>query len=87
MGRLEYRRNRSLQPNLTRGPAAGQFHRDQGRASGYVIASGGKRLYFSGDTENRGSDLSAFTNALKGRGVEVRLREWCPKLADVCNST
>ena len=110
--------------NLTRGPAAGQFYHDKGRGNGYVLAFGGKRLYFSGDTEgvpemlalknidaafvcmnlpytmtpeeaasavkkfhpavvypyhSRGSDLAAFANALKGSGIEVRLRAWYPK--------
>ena len=37
--------------NLTRGPAAGQFYHDKGRGNGYVVTYGGKRLYFSGDTE------------------------------------
>jgi len=37
--------------NLTRGPAAGQFYHDKGRGNGYVITFGGKRFYFSGDTE------------------------------------
>lgn len=110
--------------NLTRGPAAGQFYHDKGRGNGYVLTYGGKRLYFSGDTEAipemlalknidvafvcmnlpytmtpeeaaeavrkfhpavvypyhyRGSDPNVFANALKGSGVEVRLREWYPK--------
>jgi len=38
--------------NLTRGPAPGQFYHDKGRGNGYVVAYGGKRIYFSGDTEN-----------------------------------
>jgi L-ascorbate metabolism protein UlaG (beta-lactamase superfamily) len=37
--------------NLTRGPAAGQLYHDKGRGNGYVLAYGGKRFYFSGDTE------------------------------------
>jgi L-ascorbate metabolism protein UlaG (beta-lactamase superfamily) len=37
--------------NLTRGPKAGMFYHDKGRGNGYVIAYGGKRFYFSGDTE------------------------------------
>jgi L-ascorbate metabolism protein UlaG (beta-lactamase superfamily) len=37
--------------NLTRGPAAGQFYHDKGRGNGYVVTYGGKRFYFSGDTE------------------------------------
>jgi len=33
-------------------PAAnGQFYHDKGRGNGYVIAIGGKRFYFAGDTE------------------------------------
>src|SRR5271169_5712163 len=38
--------------NLTRGPAAGKFFHDKGRGNGYVLTYGGKRFYFSGDTEN-----------------------------------
>ena len=38
--------------NITRGPAAGQFYHDKGRGNGYILSYGGKRFYFSGDTEN-----------------------------------
>lgn len=38
--------------NLTRGPAQGKLYHDKGRGNGYVLAYGGKRFYFSGDTEN-----------------------------------
>src|SRR5271165_3113194 len=107
--------------NLTRGPAAGQFYHDKGRGNGYVLAYGGKRFYFSGDTEGipevlalknidvafvcmnlpytmtppeaadavkvfhpkivypyhyMGSDLKVFEAALKGTGIDVRLRDW-----------
>jgi L-ascorbate metabolism protein UlaG (beta-lactamase superfamily) len=37
--------------NLVRGPSAGKFFHDKGRGNGYVLTRGGKRLYFSGDTE------------------------------------
>jgi L-ascorbate metabolism protein UlaG (beta-lactamase superfamily) len=37
--------------NLTRGPSAGQLYHDKGRGNGYIVTYGGKRLYFSGDTE------------------------------------
>jgi len=37
--------------NLKRGPAPGKFYHDKGRGNGYVITYGGKRFYFSGDTE------------------------------------
>ena len=37
--------------NLTRGPSAGQLYHDKGRGNGYVVTYGGKRFYFSGDTE------------------------------------
>ena len=37
--------------NLTRGPSAGQLFHDKGRGNGYVLTYGGKRFYFSGDTE------------------------------------
>ena len=37
--------------NLKRGPAAGKLFHDKGRGNGYVLTYGGKRSYFSGDTE------------------------------------
>lgn len=37
--------------NLTRGPAAGQLFHPKGRDNGYVLTFGGKRFYFSADTE------------------------------------
>ena len=37
--------------NMTRGPAAGQLFHDKGRGNGYIVTYGGKRFYFSGDTE------------------------------------
>ena len=37
--------------NLKRGPAAGQLYHDKGRGNGYIVTYGGKRFYFSGDTE------------------------------------
>jgi L-ascorbate metabolism protein UlaG (beta-lactamase superfamily) len=37
--------------NLTRGPSAGQLFHDKGRGNGYIVTYGGKRFYFSGDTE------------------------------------
>jgi L-ascorbate metabolism protein UlaG (beta-lactamase superfamily) len=37
--------------NLTRGPAAGKLYHDKGRGNGYIVTYGGKRFYFSGDTE------------------------------------
>ncbi|HXN46174.1 MAG TPA: MBL fold metallo-hydrolase [Bryobacteraceae bacterium] len=37
--------------NLLRGPAAGQLFHPKGRGNGYVLTYGGKRFYFSGDTE------------------------------------
>jgi L-ascorbate metabolism protein UlaG (beta-lactamase superfamily) len=107
--------------NLKRGPEAGKLFHDKGRGNGYVLNIGGKRIYFSGDTEvtdemkglknidvafvcmnlpytmppeeaaegvkafhpkivypyhYRDSDLSGFSKALQGSGIEVRLREW-----------
>jgi L-ascorbate metabolism protein UlaG (beta-lactamase superfamily) len=35
----------------SRGPAPGKFFHDKGRGNGYVLTYGGKRFYFSGDTE------------------------------------
>jgi L-ascorbate metabolism protein UlaG (beta-lactamase superfamily) len=37
--------------NLKRGPEPGKFYHDKGRGNGYVLSYGGKRFYFSGDTE------------------------------------
>ncbi len=37
--------------NLKRGPEAGKLYHDKGRGNGYVLNIGGKRIYFSGDTE------------------------------------
>lgn len=37
--------------NLVRGPAPGKLYHDKGRGNGYVMTYGGKRFYFSGDTE------------------------------------
>ena len=37
--------------NLKRGPAPGKLFHDKGRGNGYVFTYGGKRFYFSGDTE------------------------------------
>jgi L-ascorbate metabolism protein UlaG (beta-lactamase superfamily) len=37
--------------NLVRGPSPGQFYHDKGRGNGYILTYGGKRFYFSGDTE------------------------------------
>jgi len=38
--------------NIKRGPAPGTLYHDKGRGNGYVLTYGGKRFYFSGDTEN-----------------------------------
>ena len=38
--------------NLKRGPAPGKLFHDKGRGNGYVLTYGGKRFYFSCDTEN-----------------------------------
>lgn len=37
--------------NLKRGPEDGKLYHDKGRGNGYVLNIGGKRVYFSGDTE------------------------------------
>lgn len=38
--------------NIQRGPSAGTLYHPKGRGNGYVLTYGGKRFYFSGDTEN-----------------------------------
>jgi L-ascorbate metabolism protein UlaG (beta-lactamase superfamily) len=110
--------------NLKRGPSAGELFHPKGRDNGYVVTYGGKRFYFSADTEGipemralknidvafvcmnlpytmppeeaadavrafhpaivypyhyRGSDLTLFTKALAGTGIEIRLRDWYAK--------
>lgn len=37
--------------NIERGPAPGKLFHEKGRGNGYVLHVGGKRIYFSGDTE------------------------------------
>lgn len=37
--------------NMKRGPEPGKLFHDKGRGNGYVLNVGGKRIYFSGDTE------------------------------------
>lgn len=37
--------------NLVRGPEQGKLFHPKGRDNGYVVSFGGKRVYFSGDTE------------------------------------
>ncbi len=37
--------------NLVRGPEEGKIFHDKGRGNGYILTLGGKRIYFSGDTE------------------------------------
>ncbi len=37
--------------NLQRGPQPGALYHTKGRGNGYVLTLGGKRVYFSGDTE------------------------------------
>jgi L-ascorbate metabolism protein UlaG (beta-lactamase superfamily) len=37
--------------NLKRGPEPGKLFHDKGRGNGYVLTYGGKRFYFSGDSE------------------------------------
>jgi L-ascorbate metabolism protein UlaG (beta-lactamase superfamily) len=38
--------------NIVRGPEPGKLFHDKGRGNGYLLTYGGKRFYFSGDTEN-----------------------------------
>ena len=38
--------------NIVRGPEPGKLFHDKGRGNGYILTYGGKRFYFSGDTEN-----------------------------------
>ncbi len=47
--------------NLQRGPAAGQLFHTKGRANGYVVTLGGKRLFIAGDTECV-PEIKALTN-------------------------
>jgi L-ascorbate metabolism protein UlaG (beta-lactamase superfamily) len=47
--------------NLTRGPKPGALFHDKGRGNGYILTLGGKRIYFSGDTECT-PEIKALTN-------------------------
>jgi L-ascorbate metabolism protein UlaG (beta-lactamase superfamily) len=47
--------------NVKRGPEAGKLFHDKGRGNGYVLNTGGKRIYFSGDTEVTG-EMRALKN-------------------------
>jgi L-ascorbate metabolism protein UlaG (beta-lactamase superfamily) len=47
--------------NLVRGPEPGKLYHDKGRGVGYVLTYGGKRFYFSGDTEVT-SEMRALKN-------------------------
>jgi L-ascorbate metabolism protein UlaG (beta-lactamase superfamily) len=47
--------------NLTRGPAPGELYHPKGRDNGYVLTFGGKRFYFSADTEGT-PDMRALKN-------------------------
>jgi len=47
--------------NVKRGPAPGKLFHDKGRGNGYVLTYGGKRFYFSGDTEGV-PEMRALTN-------------------------
>jgi L-ascorbate metabolism protein UlaG (beta-lactamase superfamily) len=112
-------------PMYNQQPAAnGTVFHPKGRGNGYVLTYGGKRFYFSGDTEGipemralknidvafvcmnlpytmtpeaaadavkafhpavvypyhySQSDLTVFSKALAGSGVDVRIRDWYPK--------
>ncbi len=47
--------------NLTRGPQPGQLFHTKGRGNGYILTLGGKRVYFSADTECT-PEIKALTN-------------------------
>jgi L-ascorbate metabolism protein UlaG (beta-lactamase superfamily) len=47
--------------NLQRGPKPGALFHDKGRGNGYILTLGGKRIYFSGDTECT-PEIKALTN-------------------------
>jgi len=47
--------------NIKRGPSPGTLYHDKGRGNGYVLTYGGKRFYFSGDTEGI-SEMRALKN-------------------------
>src|SRR3984885_4435480 len=47
--------------NLKRGPGPGQLFHDKGRGNGYILTYGGKRFYFSGDTEGT-AEMRALKN-------------------------
>lgn len=47
--------------NLKRGPSPGEFYHRRGRDNGYILSYGGKRIYFSADTENT-AEMRALKN-------------------------
>jgi L-ascorbate metabolism protein UlaG (beta-lactamase superfamily) len=47
--------------NKERGPEPGKLYHPKGRDNGYVLSFGGKRVYFSGDTECT-DEMKALTN-------------------------
>jgi L-ascorbate metabolism protein UlaG (beta-lactamase superfamily) len=47
--------------NLKRGPGPGKLFHDKGRGNGYLVTYGGKRFYFSGDTEGT-AEMRALKN-------------------------
>jgi L-ascorbate metabolism protein UlaG (beta-lactamase superfamily) len=55
-GQTEHRNQWTIEAvpayNLQRGPAPGEFYHPRRRDNGYVLTYGGKRIYFSADTEN-----------------------------------
>jgi len=48
--------------NTVRGPKAGAFYHPKGNGNGYVITYGGKKFYFSGDTEAEPDITAALKN-------------------------
>ena len=47
--------------NIKRGPSPGKLFHDKGRGNGYIVTYGGKRFYFSGDTEGT-AEMRALKN-------------------------
>ena len=47
--------------NMKRGPSPGEFFHPRGRDNGYILTYGGKRIYFSADTEGT-SEMRALKN-------------------------
>jgi L-ascorbate metabolism protein UlaG (beta-lactamase superfamily) len=59
--------------NMEPDPQLGSIFHPKGHGNGYIISVGGTRVY---PYHHFQADPAAFESALKGSGIEVRLRDW-----------